>query len=167
MKFLRLYGFCLAIFAILSPVATVFAQQNTLNDKISGDFYFRVGPSGIPVYPRGKGNNEHWETGINMNLEYGKLTLDLNTGVVGAATFDSPERYHFSVGAAYRLPKSVFLELILHDAYAINNFPPPDPAARREYSSVNATWLGLRWDTEKYRNKVFLWPPQAMRLPGN
>lgn len=159
----RIIGtYFLILFLFIVPELS--AQQNQVNkEKVSGDFYFRVGPSGIPVYPRGKGNNEHWETGINLKLAYETLEFDFTSAVIGAATFDSPERFQFTVGMSYKLPKNFSIQVVLLDAYAINNFPPPDPNARRPYSSVNSLWLGGRWDFEKNQNQISIFVRHEIR----
>ncbi|MBI2670159.1 MAG: hypothetical protein HYX20_03375 [Candidatus Yanofskybacteria bacterium] len=140
------------------------AQQNAVEkEKTYGDFYFRVGPSGMPVYPRGVGNNEHWETGVNLKLEYKKTEFYFAPMIVGAATFDNPDRFQFLAGVSYKLPRRFSLQTFLFDAYSLNNIPPVDPKARRPTSSVNSLWLGGGWYFEKYQNQVSIFARYSLK----
>lgn len=164
MKILSVSRYFLLAFLFLLITPKLFAQQNQVDkEKISGDVYFRLGPSGIPVYPRGAGRNEHWTTGINLKLEYKKLEFYFSPAVVGAATFDNPDRFEFEGGISYKLPRKFSLRAILYDQYALNNIPPVDPQARRPTSSVNSLWLGGLWDFEKYKNKISIFARYGLR----
>ncbi len=154
----------LAFLFLISTASKLFAQQNTIdNEKVSGDVYFDLGPSGVPVYPRGGGRNEHWRTGINLKLDYKKMEFYFTPGVVGAATFDNPDRFQFMVGGAYKLPRMFYLQIMLTDAYALNNISPVDPAARRPASGVNSLWLGGFWKLKKDQNDVSVFARYAPR----
>ncbi len=153
--------FFLAVFLLASQNSL--AQTNLPSkEEISGDVYFRLGPSGMPVYPRGGSNNEHWEAGLNLDLKYKKMEFSIAPSIIGAATFDNPDRFQFTVGVSRKLPRRFLVETVLFDAYALNNIPPIDPKARRPTSGVNSLWLGGRWDFEKYQNHVSLFARYAI-----
>lgn len=135
------------------------AQQNTpqntvRKEKVSGDFYFLLGPSGMPVGLRGSSRNEHWETGIRLKVEYQKLEFNFTPAVVGAATFDNPDRFQFLAGVSFRLWRGLSVQAVLSDAYTLNDIPPADPESRWPTSGINTLWLGGRLDFGKNQNKM-------------
>lgn len=166
MIFFRASVYFLVLFLLIVPELS--AQQNsaqnpTNKEKVSGDFYFLLGPSSMPVALRGSSNNEHWETGVRLKVEYKKLRFNFIPAIVGAATFDNPDRFQFMVGAAYRLWKGLFVQAILSDAYALNYIPPADPKSRWPTSGINTFWLGGSWDLKKDQNNISIFAKYGSR----
>lgn len=129
-------------FLIIMAVGRVFAQGSFIK-SVSGDIHFQLGPSGMPVYPRGGGPNEHWEAGTRINLDSNRFRFSFGPSVVGAATFDNPDKFNFYAGISAKLPRHYVIESIVDDAYALNAVPRVDPKSRRATSSVNVWWLGI------------------------
>ncbi len=124
-------------------------------ENIYGNLYFSlVGPSSIPNYPRGDGNNEHWEVGLDFNMRRGPFEFQVDPRLIAGSTFDNPDELHLYMRASAQLRKGFYLDVVHTDDAALNNAPVRDTSARRGGSSVNNWWLGGRYVVTNDRLRV-------------
>ena len=124
----------------------LFSQNvNAQSSHSHGEIGLNVGTTSIPIYPRGEGNNEHYEGHFNINTTYKRATFRLGGILNGGSTFDNPDGFHLFLGLDIKLQDKLYLILEHTDNYALNHPIIRDPQARTGGSSVNAWWVGLKY----------------------
>lgn len=117
------------------------------NPEIHGELNFKVGTTTIPIYPRGEGNNTHYEGGIKASADYQKFGFWLETKVRGGSTFDNPDGFDLDFGGQIKIKPSIYFTIEHRSQYALNHAIIRDSQSRRGGSPVNSWWLGLRYRT--------------------
>lgn len=131
--------------------STTHAQSSP---EIHGELNFRVGTTTIPIYPRGEGNNTHYEGGVKASADYKKFGFWLETKVRGGSTFDNPDGFDLDFGGQVKLRPSLYLTMEHRSQYALNHELIRDSQSRRGGSPVNSWWLGLRYRRPVYNTGI-------------
>ncbi len=137
------YFLSLLIFLALLAWLPYNAQAQQAS-RVHGELGFRVGTTTLPIYPRGEGNNSHYEGEFKLNTTYKRTTFHLGGLLKGGSTFDNPDGFNLTFGLDIKLNKNFSLILEHTDAYALNHNIIRDTQSRVGGSSVNAWWVGVR-----------------------